>query len=66
MQLRYKLHQAYLKENRVDDAIRCLEQIADRDSVPKVRYALAKLILRHKRSTKAITVPNQKANRLFE
>ncbi|KAH7697842.1 TPR Domain containing protein, partial [Aphelenchoides avenae] len=65
-QLRYKLHQAYLKENCIDDAIKCLESITEKDSLPKVRCALAKLLLRNKRSTKAISMPNQKVNRLLE
>ena len=63
-ELRYKLHHAYLNEGRVDDAIKCLEKIPENDSVPKVRYALAKLLLQH-RSTKVPGMP-PKVNHLFE
>ncbi|KAH7726237.1 TPR Domain containing protein [Aphelenchoides avenae] len=62
-ELRFKLHRAYLKENRVEDAIKCLESVPEKDSVPKVRYALAKLLLQN-RSTKVADVP-PKVNHLF-
>uniref|UniRef100_A0A914DHL6 Uncharacterized protein n=1 Tax=Acrobeloides nanus TaxID=290746 RepID=A0A914DHL6_9BILA len=41
----YKWYKSLLKEEKVDEAIRVLENIPEDQSVPKVKYALAKLHL---------------------
>lgn len=45
-EIRYRWHKSLLKEDKVEEAIRVLESVPDDQSVPKVKYALAKLHLK--------------------